>query len=478
MKRKFIIFIFGFTFFSPFIYAWNACQAPPIQHPQHRKAGESFPPLPLPATPLRRTEKKNPPAPPILVGKVICGPDNKWGRAGNDIDNLLNLASIPLGVRYRAIRVNLNNFSFDPDKVPILYISSFEAYTPNKKLFPKIRKYLQEGGFIWLNSILGSPDFTRSSLQWLSQIYPHRALYRAYSNHPLLTCFYNLSSVKIMRYNVIKNSKPDLLVLNIGARAAVIFSKECLACGWCGDTTPAGVGYMPKDAVKIGINMLVYCLGWMEYGRMYPMIALYSEKTKRKEGKIYIGQLINSGNWDPNPSGLEHLLKRVARVTGAGVYIKNISINLNKDSLKNIPILYMTGQFNPKLGSEELKKLKQFLLSGGTLIADSSCGSNEFTQDFKKIIPEILPGAKKVIWNTKSPVYNVPFHIKFNYTIPEKNPPAPLEAYIFHGFPAIIFSPYGIGDSWNGLPEPYTKIFSPSQSTELGVNLITYIMTH
>jgi len=50
------------------------CGPPPKAKPQSRTGGESFPPLPLPATPLRRTEKKRPPAPPSLVGKMALGP--------------------------------------------------------------------------------------------------------------------------------------------------------------------------------------------------------------------------------------------------------------------------------------------------------------------------------------------------------------------------------------------------------------------
>ena len=63
----------------------KTCGAPRRAAPQRRKGGESFPPLPLPATPLRRTEKKRPPAPPALVGKVQYGKvvwvtDEKTGR--------------------------------------------------------------------------------------------------------------------------------------------------------------------------------------------------------------------------------------------------------------------------------------------------------------------------------------------------------------------------------------------------------------
>src|ERR1700761_147212 len=45
-------------------------QIPPIAKQNRISGGESFPPLPLPATPLRRTERKKEPAPPALVGKI------------------------------------------------------------------------------------------------------------------------------------------------------------------------------------------------------------------------------------------------------------------------------------------------------------------------------------------------------------------------------------------------------------------------
>ncbi|NQT00452.1 MAG: hypothetical protein HQ580_00360, partial [Planctomycetes bacterium] len=49
--------------------------------PKHMSAAEALPPLPLPATPLRRTERKKPPQPDYLVGKVI------WGESASFVDS-------------------------------------------------------------------------------------------------------------------------------------------------------------------------------------------------------------------------------------------------------------------------------------------------------------------------------------------------------------------------------------------------------
>ncbi|NIA20725.1 MAG: hypothetical protein GWP05_01885, partial [Anaerolineaceae bacterium] len=95
------------------------CGPPPRAKPQRRTGGESFPPLPLPATPLRRSEKKRQPSPPKLVGKVVLG-EIKWVTNGSrrysyrdwmtdpaDMKNLLRWTNRQLGIRYTSEQVDL-----------------------------------------------------------------------------------------------------------------------------------------------------------------------------------------------------------------------------------------------------------------------------------------------------------------------------------------------------------------------------------
>jgi len=458
-------------------FGWECGKAPPAQEVQRRKAGEGFPPLPLPVTPLRRSEKKNPPAPPVLVGKVVCGPDAEWTRAENDIENFLKVASAQLGVPYRAVRVDLSKFSFDPDEIPVLYITSVEPYKPDDKILQGIKNYLEKGGFIWANASSGSPEFTRNFTQLVEKIYPDRNIYSAYDNHPLRACFYNLGTVKIMKEGKESVAAPDIKILNLGCRAAVILSPCDLGCGWAMHTHEWGSRYMPEDAVKIGINMLSYTLGWIEFGRLYGLSPVYAEKTEKRGGKLYIGQIVHSGDWDPHPSALGKLLKRVAEQTQTAVFLEKLDIDLNKDTLENIPLLYITGHFDPRLSKEEKLKLRQFLLSGGALMADSCCGSSEFAGSFKELMKEVLPEAKVVKWDINHPLYKVPFSIdKFLYTF--ENTGAPFDIYLLNGLPAVIFSPYNFGSEWEGIPRPYIKGIANTQACELGVNVITYLLTN
>ena len=117
------------------------CGPPPKAKPQSRTGGESFPPLPLPATPLRRTEKKRPPAPPSLVGKMALGPvrfvrkgDQRvryrdWMTDPADLASLLAWTNQKLGINYGKAEADFEHFSFDPRELPALLFAGHNAST-------------------------------------------------------------------------------------------------------------------------------------------------------------------------------------------------------------------------------------------------------------------------------------------------------------------------------------------------------------
>src|SRR5262252_11168813 len=76
---------------------------PPKAAPQRRNAGEGFPPLPLPATPLRRSEKKREPSPPALVGSVTFAKANGWQTTIIDIEKWVEFTNSALNQRYRFV---------------------------------------------------------------------------------------------------------------------------------------------------------------------------------------------------------------------------------------------------------------------------------------------------------------------------------------------------------------------------------------
>src|SRR5580700_348039 len=120
----------------------------PKAAPQRRNAGEGVPPLPMPATPLRRSEKKREPSPPALVGSITF-PDSvlkqsglDWQTTIIDIEKWVDFTNSQLGQRYRYVNTDFARFSYDPTELPIIYLTGWKPLPQfDGATIAKLRQY-------------------------------------------------------------------------------------------------------------------------------------------------------------------------------------------------------------------------------------------------------------------------------------------------------------------------------------------------
>ena len=106
----------------------------PRAAPRHISGGEGVPPLPLPATPLRRTERKRDPAPPTLIGKVVWGESGEykyasgqttqvadWNLCPDDLAQHMRKAGRWFGLAYGSQPISLSAFDPDPTVTQVLF---------------------------------------------------------------------------------------------------------------------------------------------------------------------------------------------------------------------------------------------------------------------------------------------------------------------------------------------------------------------
>ena len=110
-----------------------------------------------------------------------------------------------------------------------------------------------------------------------------------------------------------------LETINIGTRAAVIFSPIDLSCGWDADANPieGGVLYDQNDALKLGSNIVTYCLAEYQYGRFFDHQKVYHQATDATRDQLVLGQIVHNGDWDPTPHGVPNLLKTIDQIDDA-----------------------------------------------------------------------------------------------------------------------------------------------------------------
>ena len=82
---------------------------PNTKPPAQMSGSEGVPPLPLPAVPQRRTEKKNPPRPPVLVVKIVTNDELDWNTNPQDVENLLTWMAKNIGVNFSSQNRSLDS---------------------------------------------------------------------------------------------------------------------------------------------------------------------------------------------------------------------------------------------------------------------------------------------------------------------------------------------------------------------------------
>jgi hypothetical protein len=475
----------------------RSCGPPPPAKPQRQTAGESFPPLPLPATPLRRSEKKREPSPPALVGKVILG-DVKWvtqdGQRSSyrdwmtdpgDIRNLLNWTNQQLHIRYRAVDTDLTSFSFDPTELPILYFTGHDAFALPDETLAKLAQYCNDGGTILGDACCGSDDFDKAFRAMIAKVFPKKPMLPLAADHPLLSSFYPLTTVRYKDDKKEWTDVPHLEAVSLGCRAAAIYGGGYdLSCGWDGHMHDGGKRYMPDAARQVGANIITYCLATYELGRFLATEKVYHQKGEATRDQLVIAQVVHGGDWDTQPASLASLMKYLAENTTVSVQFKKENVDLRTVDAFAHPILYMTGHDDFKLTEEEVANLRRYLSAGGVLVANACCGRQSFDTAFRREIARVLPDQKLARVAQDHPVYKSVFPIqKVEYTPlvlhehPGLDRPT-LEGMTLDNQLRVIYSPLGFVNGWSGAPNPYAREYESTDALKLGINILVYAMTH
>ena len=473
------------------------CGPPPPAKAQHRQGGESFPPLPLPATPLRRTEKKRPPAPPPLIGKMAMGPIRWVTREGKrvqyrdwmsdpaDVITLLNWTSERLGVNYRAIEADFAHFSFDPRELPALLFAGHNKFELTDEIRPKLARYVADGGTIIGDACCGWADFADSFRREMERVFPERPLRKMLPDDPLFSSYHKLGQITYKKGDGSTYTAESCLEsIEFGCRSGVIFSPCDMTCGWDGHEHPRGVRVVIDQARQLGANIVTYVLGSFQLGRFLSSTKVYFEAGAPARDDFVFAQLIHEGDWDPDPSAVHNLLKYARDNSTLGVKFKRQNVRLKDPEAMKYPLIYMTGHREFHWSKEEAGILQRYLKAGGMLVADACCGRLAFDVAFRREIAKAMPESKLDRVALDHPLYHVHNDIKrVDYTPRMREDFGPLETPELEGISidgrlAVVYSRFDLGNGWEQFPHPYSYGLKDESALQLGTNAIVYAMTH
>jgi hypothetical protein len=468
---------------------------------KHMSAAEALPPLPLPATPLRRTERKKPPQPDYLVGKVIWGESASFVDSSGDKMEIADWNLCPtdmerfvgngrsMDLQYHWQNVNLNDFHFDPKKLPALLFSGVRTLRLSQTHIQALREYVLNGGMVICDSIAGSPYFYDSAKKVFLEAFPESRFRVIPADHPL---YHMLTDVKKVNYPKKRGmTKPFMEGIYVGSRIGVLVSKYGLGCGWNRDTTrlgklPKAVYYDVKSANQLGLNLAAYIVGYAEVGLLEGQLEVFGQADqKRPTDEFVFAQLKHEGAWNVHPGGATALLMKLRQHTAVRVNLKRVAVDAEKDALSSYPFLYLTGLDDFSFSSEAVTALRRYLNFRGVLLINNGMGLSTFDRAVRRELAKILPEARLEPISANHHLYNSLLPIKkvrYSPVVAKNKPELKNQPYLLgvtiDGALRILYSPYDIEAGWLDAYYPLIRGYEPIYAKQLGMNIITYVMTH
>lgn len=202
------------------------------------------------------------------------------------------------------------------------------------------------------------------------------------------------------------------------------------------------------------------------------------------------------GNWATDfPDSDLNFSYRLQELTSLEVNPYGKIVELTDEKLFDYPFLYLIEPGRMELSDAEVAGLRRYLLNGGFLMVDDFWGEFEwdnFYQNMKRVFPDREPQELPLeheifhcVYDLKKKPQVPSIHAWYSGRTDEGRPDAQEPHYrgLFDDkgrMMAIICHNTDLGDGWEreGEDATYFHEFSEKWSYPLGINIVTYAMTH
>jgi hypothetical protein len=192
---------------------------------------------------------------------------------------------------------------------------------------------------------------------------------------------------------------------------------------------------------------------------------------------------------------------RLQQLTSLKVNPDPISMRLTDPRLFDHPFIYIIEPGGLVFSDEEVAALRRYLLNGGFLMVDDFWGDSEY-ENFRREIARVFPDREPAELPLEHPIFQCVYRLKERPQIPsigaaqdgrdqgityEWNHDGDVKNVHYRGIEddkgrlmVIICHNTDLGDGWEREGEDpwYFKEFSEKKAYPLGINIVTYAMTH
>ncbi len=465
----------------------GTCGPPPQKNPERQTSAEAAPPLPLPVVPLRRSEPKAEPAPPLMIAKLEYGTTQDWNTDPGDIDSLMRHVRSALGLWYGWRVLNLNDLVAMHQrgqrlKIPALYLSGHDPFSFTDAQREALRQYVFDGGTLIGDACCGRIEFTQSFQAEIKKLFPDRPLELLELDHPLFRAYYKYQMV--YRRDGDKGQKdyiqelPRFYGMMLGCRTAVLLSPFDLSCGWDKHEHPHGARLAPDDAIRVGINLIAYVAALRSLAETQAVTREISATADRPRHLFTLAQLRHHGEWNPDPNSSYQLLRHLANESSLAVSFDLKFIDPVDTRIAPYPFLYLTGFRDPRFSDDEITALRRHLQAGGFLFINNPSGYAAFDKHIRDVVKRLFPDQRLTALDPKThPLFRA-LHTISEGRDRQSGQPRPIE---LEGIPlrqrtVLVYSKNDMVTHLKQVSDPFGNGYDAETCRKLAVNVVAYAL--
>lgn len=188
--------------------------------------------------------------------------------APNALGNLLNLLTAETEMRTRVDTGIISPADAKLADYPVVFVHGRKPFEWTAAERKALRIYVERGGVVIADAICGNAEFADSFRREWEIIFPEGKFTKLPKEHPIFSKeFEGFDITKVSYRKPVEGSKSELAqgppiieAMEWEGRLAVLFSPLDISCALENSKSTDCIGYVKDDAVRIGINLLLYVL--------------------------------------------------------------------------------------------------------------------------------------------------------------------------------------------------------------------------
>jgi hypothetical protein len=208
-----------------------------------------------------------------------------------------------------------------------------------------------------------------------------------------------------------------------------------------------------------------------------------SEKKKPPSPPVLFTKLTSRHgplDWNTRPDDLGSLLKAMTAMMDVhfGMEVKGLA-EVNADPERN-PILYRSGHFHFAFTPRERRRLREYLLNGGTIVFNTGLGSSPFYDSARAELAEILPETPVRRLGADHPVFHAYYdldRVRCQGAVTQAGGDVAepwFDGVTVNCRTVAFVSRWDMAVGWEDVAGASILAYEPESAKQLGVNLMAY----